>query len=315
MSRNRRDRRKSRGQVFFITGRVRKGLPFVARESVKRVLLGILSRAQGFYPVQICAFVFMGNHYHIIITGQSVHISPFMNYVQGEIAKAMQKLIPGVYKGWFWEGRFKEQILVTAEDVIEKMGYIYLNPVRARLVNRVQEYPVLNSYSYLRRGKLSFLSKWIPSSQLSGLPERYNRKEDLKLTASFLKLSPSTELLTIDPFAWFPSLNEELNKEQVTERLLQWVAQEEDKLMSNPVLGVASLIAQTLRKEFTPGAKDYTPYLICCDSALRKLEILSYREFCQACREAWELLKRGLSYIWPNGAYRPSMRWRPLLVG
>lgn len=308
MCRNRRDRRKSRGQVMFITARVRKGLPFVARCSIEKIITGILARAQGLYPVKICAFVFMGNHYHLIITGQSCHLSPFMNYIQGCIAKSMQRLIPNFYDGWFWEGRYKEQVLCTVEDVVDKMAYIYLNPVRARLVDKVIQYPGLNSYKYLSRNKYSTLAKWIPIRKLKELPVQHRRKEDLDITRDLLKSADKFEELTIEPFAWFSGFREKLSAEAVMKRLLDYVDQEEQKPASK-ALGAAKLIEQPTRKAFTPKANSPTPYIICCDKELRISEILSYKNFCRLCKEAWQLVKKGLHCVWPKGAYLPSMQW------
>lgn len=306
MCRNRRDRRKSRGQVYFITARVRKGLPFVARQSVERVLLGILARAQGLYKVQICAYVFMGNHYHMIITGQSCHISPFMNYIQGNIAKAMQRLIPNYYDGWFWEDRYKEQLLLTVEDVISKMSYIYLNPVRARLVDKAGEYPGINSYKSLLKGKHSILAKWIPIRQLRELPVGYNRAEDIGITAKFLNSSTEYGELRVEPFAWFSSFREELNAELITQRLLEHVKQEE-LIYDTSAIGAKKLRMQSSRKHYIPESRGRTPYLICCDKELRIAEIGSYQTFCSLCRQAWALIKKGLKAIWPKGAYLPSV--------
>jgi REP element-mobilizing transposase RayT len=306
MCRNRRDRRKSRGQVYFITARARKGLPFVARLSVEKVILGILARAQSLYPVKLCSYVFMGNHYHLILTGQSCHISPFMNYIQGNIAKAMQRLIPNYYDGWFWEDRYKEQLLLTAEDVIEKMAYIYLNPVRARLVEKASEYPSINSYNRLTQASHSILTKWIPIKKLKELPVAYNSKEDIGITSKLLSAESGYTELRVEPFAWFSSFREELTQETVTKRLLERVKEEELKY-NTPVLGAKTLRTQATRKHYIPESKTRTPYLICSDKELRIEEIGSYQTFCSLCRQAWALIKKGIKAVWPKGAYLPSI--------
>ena len=305
MCRNRRDRRRATGQVYFTTARVIKGLPFVCRLSIEKVLTGILARAQTLYPVEICAFVFMGNHYHLIITGHSKHISPFMNYIQGNIAQSVQRLIPNYYEKSVWDGRFKEQVLVTAEDVIAKMEYIYLNPVRARLTRKAKEYPGVHSYNHLRNDKESFLVKWIPVSKLCGLPERYRKKEDFEITKKLLKKGSYAEL-KIKPFAWFSSFHDELDKESIRERLLNYVAQEENNYKTVAVVGVEALRNQSLRKPHKPKSKTPTPYIICHDKELRLSEIDSYRSFCALCKKAWLLIKKGIKAAWPKGAYMPA---------
>lgn len=287
-----------------MTARVRKGLPFVCRLSVEKVIMGILARAQGLYPVKLCAFVFMGNHYHLIITGHSKHISPFMNYIQGNLALSVQRFIPDYYDGFVWEDRFKEQVLVTSEDVIAKMAYIYLNPVRARLTKKASEYPGVSSYNHLLNDNQNLLVKWIPVSHLCSLPERYKKKEDFQITKQLLK-DTSYEELRIEPFAWFSCFKEQLNKESVKKKLFNYVSQEENNYKT-PVLGVQALKNQNLRKAHKPKNKTPTPYIICYDKELRISEIDSYRDFCAICKKAWELIKKGIKAVWPKGAYLPS---------
>ena len=302
MCRNRRDRRKN--QVYFMTSRVRKGLPFVCRLSVEKALMGILARAQGLFPVKLCAYVFMGNHYHLILTGHSKHISPFMNYIQGNIAQCIQRLIPDFYQGFVWEGRFKEQVLVTAEDVIAKMAYIYLNPVRARLTHKASDYPGISSYNHLVNDKESFLCKWIPVSCLKRLPDNYKKKEDLEITRELLK-DKGYEQLKLEPFAWFKCFSDELNQDSVKKRLLDYVSQEENNYKT-PVLGAQALRNQNLRKAHKPKDKTPTPYIICHDKELRLSEIDSYRLFCSLCKKAWLSIKQGIKHLWPKGAFFPS---------
>ncbi len=303
MCRNRRDRRPDK--VYFMTSRVIKGLPFVCRKSIEIILIGILARAQALYPVKICAYVFMGNHYHMIITGKSKHISPFMNYIQGNIAQSVQRIIPYSYDRFVWESRFKEQILVTPEDVIAKMAYIYLNPVRARLVQKASDYPGVHSYNYLVHDKETFLHKWMPVSILSRLPDKYNKKEDFDYIKNLYAASDRYEEFRISPFAWFSCFKDQLIKKDIKKRILEYVFQEESNLKS-PVLGVDALKQQNLRRLHQPESKTRTPYIICHDKELRLDEIDSYRKLCSLCKRAWELIKKGLSFEWPKGAYFPA---------
>ncbi len=252
-----------------MTARVRKGLPFVCRITVEKIIIGIIARGQSLYPVKICAYVFMGNHYHMILTGQSCHISPFMNYIQGNIAQSLQRFIPDYYEGFVWESRFKEQILITPEDVINKMAYIYLNPVRARLVEKASEYPGISSYHHFINNKESFLTKWIPVSAIRALPEHYKKKQDYQILKSLLK-DCSYEELTIVPFAWFQSFKNKLSKEDIKKKLIAHVAQEELKYKTRG-LGVNALRHQRLRNLINQKKK---PALLTLSAMIRNLEFL-----------------------------------------
>lgn len=311
MPRCRRDRRRSNGQVYFITARVIKGLPFAPRASILYIIKGLLARAQQLYPIKICAIVVMGNHIHLILTGHAIQVSRFMNYLQGEVAKSIKKLIPGYYEGVVWSGRFKEQILATPADVISKMSYIYLNPVKAQLVNLASAYPGISSFRELKSGRVTLACKWTSSKYLKALPELYKSSSDYKyIKENIIEHGKYCEL-EIDPFAWISSFPQQLNKKAILQELCELVKQGEENFRVRK-LNPKRLRYQRLRQEHTPKTKSPTPFIICSDKELRIALIQSYRDFCNICREAWRDLRKGIRSCWPKGAFRPSMSWAPI---
>lgn len=167
--RNRRDRRDGNKIVVHITNRTVVGLPFVCRLFPIFILKGILAKGQFLYPVQVCHFLWMRNHFHIILAGRGKYISSFMNYIQGEMAKHVKRLCPGMFQSSVWAGRFKEQRLCTAESVINMIIYLYANPSRAGLVINISEWPGLSSWRMYREGSLVFKAPWMPSRKLAKL--------------------------------------------------------------------------------------------------------------------------------------------------
>ena len=92
------------------------------------------------HKCEICAYVFMTNHVHLLITPQTD---------QG-ISKVMQML--GRYyvqyfnytyqrTGTLWEGRYKATLIDTERYLLTCCRYIELNPVRAGMVKHPSEYP------------------------------------------------------------------------------------------------------------------------------------------------------------------------------
>ena len=91
------------------------------------------------HKCEICAYVFMTNHVHLLITPQTD---------QG-ISKVMQML--GRYyvqyfnhtyqrTGTLWEGRYKGTLIDTERYLLTCYRYIELNPVRAGMVKHPSEY-------------------------------------------------------------------------------------------------------------------------------------------------------------------------------
>ena len=101
--------------------------------------LDLLYDASRRYQCRIHAYVLMTNHVHLLVTPegrnsisllmQSVnrHYVPYINYTYGS-------------SGSIWEGRFKASIVEEQEYLIACMRYIELNPVRASMVHRPEEY-------------------------------------------------------------------------------------------------------------------------------------------------------------------------------
>lgn len=309
--RNRRDRRHGNKTVVHVTNRTTHGLPFVCSILVEAIILGIMARAQFLYPVTLCHYLWMGNHYHMILSGHPALISLFMGYLDGEVAKAMKRLIPGFYKGNFWQGRFKEQRLASASSVLEKISYIYNNPTRAGLIESIAKYPGISSYKAFVRDDFALLARYHRSRLLKPL---YSQKPltYLKNLRKQQYVGPA-HTLTVSPYAWkgcFKETQEESNaalKQRILERIATDCAQY-NAARHGSVVGVPALRGARMDRPYEPKTKTPTPFIICDDKELRKALIKDYQDFCRRCREAWCAFRQKLSstLCLPYGAYAPS---------
>jgi REP element-mobilizing transposase RayT len=133
-------------------------------------VLGDASEGPG---VRFHAYCLMPNHYHLFIE------TPF-----GGLSRALH-LINTAYTVYFnkknsrcghlYQGRFKS-ILVEAETYARELSrYIHLNPVRAGLVRRPEEYPWSSYREYLG---MRTASSWLVTSLIlgdSGIPSEKDR--------------------------------------------------------------------------------------------------------------------------------------------
>jgi hypothetical protein len=312
--RNRRDRRTKNKLVVHATNRLIKGLPFVPNEFMKPLMCGIMARAQELYPVCISHFLWMGNHYHIILTGRGAQISPFLGYMQAEIAKALKQLHPRYYETKVWRTRFKEQHLCIPEAVFKAIAYLYNNPTRANLVENIDEYPGLSSWKMMMSGGYAIEAGWVPSRLLSGFHKKIRTRTPVQLARHLKQLATSTHSLRIHPFAWkrcFEETRSHTDEELLCEivRRVRCREQSSAELRTGPVIGARRLKRRSIFRDYRPKKKkfDRTPYLICPDKELRKVFIQGYRNFCDMCRSAWNALMRGVKGVeFPRGAYLPG---------
>ena len=145
-------------KAYFASARLSEGLPFVPNKLINAIILGILADAQNRYRIKICAFVFMQNHFHLIfIPLDAIDAKEFFRYFKGEVARAIRKLTGS--NGAIWQGRTDTPILLDNETIIDKLSYIYLNPIEANLVIQIGEYPGLSSWQALKKGKVEIKAK------------------------------------------------------------------------------------------------------------------------------------------------------------
>ena len=316
--RNRRDRRNPETAVVHITHRVIEGLPFVARLFMKLLMLGIMARAQYLYPVRLAHFLFMANHPHLLVAGTLEHVSSFMNYLDGELAKILKRLCPKKYQSTvFGNLRFKEERLYTAEDVLRKIVYIYANPSAAGLVDRIEDYPGINSWNMFYTGGHTIEAPWVPPRFVKSVGRKLKKAQDLALFKDLKANASSTHTITISPYAWkkFFVESKDWTDEYIFNEIRERLKAREIEHYENrdtQCLGAAKLKTACIWANYLPKKRGITPFLSCHDPELRKELIASYRTFCAACKEAWMRFKNGeLDVEWPPGCIIPPRAWRP----
>ncbi len=101
-----------------------------------RDLLGASCRAAG---VEIWSWVLMPNHVHLILTPSDADgirraLAPVHRRYASTIHARLRRT------GHFWQGRFGA-VALDEEHLAAAVGYVALNPVRAGLVERAQDWP------------------------------------------------------------------------------------------------------------------------------------------------------------------------------
>ncbi len=75
-------------------------------KELNRRVLGVLARSARLYDVGVCAFVFLSNHYHMLLRPKDAReLARFMNYLNSSLAREAGRL-----HGWrerFWGRRYR----------------------------------------------------------------------------------------------------------------------------------------------------------------------------------------------------------------
>ena len=111
------------------------------RTELNEIILGALGRAQELYPVDICAFAFASNHFHLLLRRESTHrMAQFMGHFNSNLAREAGRLAHWREKFW---GRRYQAIPVSEEEAAqrERLRYILAHGCKEDLVERLRDWP------------------------------------------------------------------------------------------------------------------------------------------------------------------------------
>ena len=82
---------------------------------------------------KILAWCLMGNHYHLVVTTDTVPLWRSMARLQGRVSRGFNKRRR--YLGRLWQSRYKARLIDSQEYFLQVVSYFHLNPVAAGIVN------------------------------------------------------------------------------------------------------------------------------------------------------------------------------------
>lgn len=108
---------------------------------LRKRVLGVLGRAQRQTGIEIHAFVFASNHYHLLVSPETpVQLVRFMNQIQSNLAREA-----GDLHDWserFWSGRYRDiPVSDEPEAQIARLRYCLAHGVKEGLVARCRDWP------------------------------------------------------------------------------------------------------------------------------------------------------------------------------
>jgi len=268
---------------------------------VRDLTLGVLARAARCYPVEIHAFAFLSNHFHLLLTVPSARrLAQFMNFVNSNLAREVGRAIR--WRERFW-GRRYQAILVSAEASaqIDRLRYILSHGCKEHLVERPADWPGAHcARALLERSSVS--GSW------------FNRT--LEYRAARGKRSPTRrefveeESLRLVPIPCWAHLSRERHREQI-ERLLRSIALETARRTRET--GMRPLGREAVQRQDPHGSPKRSPHrpapLVHARSRAVRRELgQRYRTFVDAFRRAAERLRSGcLEAGFPPGSFPPSL--------
>ena len=127
----------------------------LTEDTAFRYFLDLLARAKTTYPARLYHYCLMSNHVHLLLEiATAEHLPKFMQLVLQGYARWYGKRHS--YSGHVWQGRYKSPLVAKESYYLEAGRYIERNPLRAKLIDDLKDYPWSSypTYAYGRANAL-----------------------------------------------------------------------------------------------------------------------------------------------------------------
>ena len=272
-------------RTYLVTRRCSERRFFLRPDSeVTGIFEYLLALACARHGVRLHAFVCMSNHYHLVVTDVEGRLPAFEQYLNSLLARSVN-CARGRWEAFWTRESYNAVELLGDEDVIEKMVYTLVNPVRAGLVGRAKGWSGATS---------------------AGM--RFGARREVARPAGFFKdTMPETAVLELSAPKGFAG-------RELGERLLRRVAEVEEEVRAQ--LGRRPMgMGAVLRQDWNSGPDTRTPrrgviprFAARC-TAVRVAALVEFRRWVDEYRRALERFVGGERDVeWPLGTYQMVAR-------
>lgn len=261
------------------------------------IILGVLGRAQALYGVVIHAFIFLSDHYHMLVTSKNgKQLADFVGYFDGNVAKEAGKL--GDWHGKFWGQRYQAIPVSDEEEAqVARLKYIFSNGCKEGLVASPRDWTGASAVNALRKGASKIKGIW------------YNRTKEYRARlAGRHEMFPSIETVTVTPLPCWRNLSHGTIRSRVT-GLIKEIEQETRKMhleqRTSPA-GMSRVLAKHPHSRPKSMKRSRAPLFHAASGAARKKFREAYYSFVEYYRQASDRVKAGdMSVQFPLGSFPP----------
>ncbi len=266
--------------------------------------LGVLARAARLYAIEVHAFAFLSNHYHLLLTvADAQRLAAFMNYFNSNLAREAGRLVRWREKFW---GRRYQAILVSGEEEAQvgRLGYLLAHGVKEGLVASPLDWPGAHCARALVEGSI-VAGRW------------HDRTLEYKARRKSLPLDPTAfverEELALAPLPCWRALEGAAYRDRIRGLIaeIESSARHRQETTGKPPLGRDVVCRQDPHLEPNRMKKRPAPLVHAATPAVRRAVQRAYSNFLDAYQRAASRLRAGaLEVVFPEGAFPPALRFR-----
>jgi hypothetical protein len=271
---------------------------------MNEIIIGVLARAQRLYEMEICAFVFLSNHYHLLLRVDSAEqLADFMAYFNSNLAREAGRIVHWGDK--FWSRRYRKAVVSQEEEAQRgRLKYILAHGVkegRAGLVEHPRDWPGVHAVRALLDDE-SVEGYWFDRTQEYDARRRGEEFERLRYA--------TRETVTLSPLPCWEQLPAQRRQKRISEVVqeVETEAAERRRETGLTPLGPAAILRQNPHDSPKDSAKSPAPLFHAVRQSVYRQLHDAYRRFLGAFREAAERLRAGdRSAPFPEGCFPPAL--------
>lgn len=135
------------GAFYHVTSRGNEKKDVFKSRRDREKFIEYLASAKQRYEAVIHAYCLMSNHYHLLIETPAGNLSQIMQHINSAYTTYFN--IKRKRAGHLFQGRYKAILVEADEYATELSRYIHLNPVRAGMVPKPEDFPWSSYRSYV----------------------------------------------------------------------------------------------------------------------------------------------------------------------
>jgi putative transposase len=129
------------GLVFHVINRGVRRAQLFSDPADYSAFLTVFAQAQARIPLRILAYCVMPNHFHVVVWPlREKELSSFMRWMTATHSKRWHKFRATTGTGSVYQGRFKAFPIQNDGHFLTVCRYVEQNPLRARLVQRAEDW-------------------------------------------------------------------------------------------------------------------------------------------------------------------------------
>ncbi len=170
------------------------------------LFIEVLKEAVSLWNIRIVAYCLMPNHYHLLVHTPEGNLSRCMRHINGVYTQRYNRA--NKHDGQLFRGRYKSVLLDSDNYLTVLVRYIHRNPLRAGMVDRLEDYVWSSHHGYLSKSsKWNWLNKEaffilltnVKSKRLKEYRE-FVEEEDSNDFVSFFSKKKTLSILGTDKF-------------------------------------------------------------------------------------------------------------------